>query len=137
MSEQIGDYLRQLRGNRSLREISELTGKEISHNYVRDAERGVTGRGNKFKPSPDKLKVFAKVYEVPYDRLMRMAGYAENTPDWATEEDVVRVESILDEKSEMTIGGESLPPEKAKQVRNILRAALYEELEKQNKKGSR
>lgn len=135
MGNELGDYLRSLRGNRSLREISSLSKGRISHNYISDSEKGVTGRGNEFRPSPEKLKVFSEVYGTSYNHLMNLAGYTESIPEWATEEDVIKVEKFLDEQTKMTLGGEELSKEKADQVRNILRGALWEELEKQ--KGSR
>lgn len=137
MAYELGDYLKQLRGKRSLREVAKLSKGEISHNYVRDAENGYTARGNKFVPSPEKLKVFARIYNVSYAHLMQLAGYAEETPDWATHEDVIKVETFLDEQADMTLGGESLPPEKAQRIRDMIRGQLYEELERMKNKGSR
>lgn len=75
MSYKLGEYLRELRGNRSLREISKLTNEEVSHSYISDLEKGVSRRGNVIKPSPDKLLSLAKVYHVEYKKLMELAGY--------------------------------------------------------------
>ncbi|WP_159293321.1 helix-turn-helix domain-containing protein [Pediococcus pentosaceus] len=75
MSYKLGEYLRELRGNRSLREISKLTNEEVSHSYISDLEKGVSRRGNIIKPSPDKLLSLANVYHVEYRKLMELAGY--------------------------------------------------------------
>ncbi|TLQ05438.1 helix-turn-helix domain-containing protein [Pediococcus stilesii] len=75
MSYKLGEYLRTLRGNRSLREISKLTNGEVSHSYINDLEKGVSRRGNVIKPSPDKLMELSKVYGVQYHELMDLAGY--------------------------------------------------------------
>lgn len=135
MANELGNYLKELRGTKSLREVSERSGGKLSHNVIRTAEKGIGTHGNSYIPSPEKLKAFAEVYGVSYSKLMNLAGYSEGTPEWATPEDVVRVERFLDEQTKMTLGGEELSKEKADQVRNILRGALWEELEKQ--KGSR
>lgn len=85
---------------------------------------------NKRRVPDDALKDLADFYGVTIDYLM-----GRDVPRWATEEDVIKVERFLDEQTKMTLGGEELSKEKADQVRNILRGALWEELEKQ--KGSR
>lgn len=134
MENELGKFLRGKRGNRTLRDIADRTNGKISHSYLSDIEKGVTRQGNVVKPSFEKLKALSKVYHVPLTELVRKAGYQiDNIPEWATEEEIVEIESILDEKTEMTVGGEVLPPDKAQQVRNILRGALYEELERKKK----
>ncbi len=59
--------IRKLRGH-SLRTVEEATG--ISNAYLSQLERG-----DAQKPSPDKLQALAKFYDVPYEDLMRAAGY--------------------------------------------------------------
>jgi transcriptional regulator with XRE-family HTH domain len=136
MTNEIGAYLKQLRGDRSLREIANLSKGEISHNYVRDSENGYTQRGNSFVPSPEKLKVFARIYNVSYNHLMQLAGYTEETPDWATDEDVVKVENLLDEHTQFTLSGETLDEEEAENIRQILRAALWKKLQQKKESGA-
>lgn len=70
----LGELLRSLRGKRSLREASKLTG--ISHNYLSIVERGFDPRsGAPVHPTPDTLKKLAEAYDYPYNALMRRAGY--------------------------------------------------------------
>lgn len=70
----LGKYLRHLRGNRSLRDVAERTG--ISHTYIRDIENGYRRGTNKpIKPSPETLKKLAETYNASYVELMVMAGY--------------------------------------------------------------
>ena len=64
---QILTDIRKLRGH-SLRAVEDATG--ISNAYLSQLERG-----DALKPSPDKLQALAKFYEVPYEDLMRAAGY--------------------------------------------------------------
>ena len=71
----LGRHLRRLRegkrvNNRrvSLRVVSEATG--ISNAYLSQLESGAASN-----PSPDKLHALAEYYSVPYESLMREAGY--------------------------------------------------------------
>lgn len=65
-----GDYLRSLRGERSLREVQNQTG--ISHTYLSTLEKGVDPRTNKArKPSNDVLSKLALFYGIPYIDLLK------------------------------------------------------------------
>jgi transcriptional regulator with XRE-family HTH domain len=63
--------IRALRG-KSLREVEKATG--ISNAYLSQLERGDAQR-----PAPDKLQSLATYYEVPYEDLLRAAGYLQNS----------------------------------------------------------
>jgi HTH-type transcriptional regulator, competence development regulator len=63
--------VRALRG-KTLREVEKATG--ISNAYLSQLERGDAQR-----PAPDKLQSLASYYEVPYEELMRAAGYLQNS----------------------------------------------------------
>lgn len=70
----LGELLKDLRGNRSLREVAEIT--ELSHTYISDVEKGYRrGSGKPIHPSPDTLKRLAQAYSYPYEELMKVAGY--------------------------------------------------------------
>ncbi|MDB1104784.1 S24 family peptidase [Lentilactobacillus parabuchneri] len=78
MSNAFGNYLRQLRGRHSLREIDQETenlGNRISFTALANYERGTSSKGNPIKPTPKQLNVLAKVYHVSYSDLMVRAGY--------------------------------------------------------------
>lgn len=77
----LGRLLKELRGNRSLREVAEVT--ELSHTYISDIEKGYR-RGTKkpIHPSPDILKRLAEAYGYPYEELMRVAGYLEDEEEY-------------------------------------------------------
>lgn len=62
--------VRALRGT-SLRAVEEATG--ISNAYLSQLERG-----DAVRPAPDKLQALAKFYGIPYEQLLRDAGYLEN-----------------------------------------------------------
>lgn len=77
MSE-LGDYLKKLRGNVSLREASKRSG--ISHSYINSLESGTHPRtGAPINPTPDILRGLAKAYNHSYDDLMKLAGYSDET----------------------------------------------------------
>lgn len=68
------EYLRELRGNRSLREMERITG--LSHTYLSTLEKGVDPRsGKERRPTPDILKKLSETLDVPYIELMEKAGY--------------------------------------------------------------
>lgn len=70
----LGEKLRKLRGNESLREASNKIG--ISHTYLDTLEKGYDKRSGKpSKPTPETLKLIAKAYDYPYEELMALAGY--------------------------------------------------------------
>ena len=75
---QLGNYLKSLRGNLSYREVAKRTGDRISHSAVAQAEKGINTRGKPYVPSPETLKELAGVYHVSFDDLMMRAGYLIN-----------------------------------------------------------
>lgn len=74
MPNDLGKQLRQLRAlqDKSLRQIEQETG--ISNAYLSQLERGKAEN-----PSPHKLHKLADYYDVPYNTLMRAAGYIEES----------------------------------------------------------
>lgn len=73
---ELGSYLKTLRGERSLREVAEKCG--ISHTYLDTLEKGYDPRTKKVrKPNPDILEKLATYYGVDYEYLMRLVGYIE------------------------------------------------------------
>lgn len=72
---EFGTFLRELRGNRSLREMQKMTG--LSHTYLSSLEKGVDPRsGKERKPTPDILRKLSETLEVEYTTLMEKAGYS-------------------------------------------------------------
>lgn len=71
-----GSYLKELRGRRSLREVSKAM--DISHSYLDTLEKGYDPRTKKVrKPSYDVLKKLSSFYGVSYLELLYKAGYAD------------------------------------------------------------
>lgn len=72
---ELGDYLKNLRGKMSLREAAKRTG--ISFSYIGYLESGKHPRtGAPIKPSPEMLKAISKGYNHSYKDLMMKAGYS-------------------------------------------------------------
>ncbi len=73
MTSVLGEKLRQFRSLKelSLRDVEEKIG--ISNAYLSQLERG-----HAKNPSPRKLELLAKLYNVPYSDLLRSAGYLNN-----------------------------------------------------------
>ena len=76
MSNELGKYLKQLRGKESLRDVSHRLNGQLSFSYISDLEKGVNRRGNPINPSPDTLRILANAYHTDYWKLMELAGYA-------------------------------------------------------------
>lgn len=79
MSNNLGDYLRALRGKESLRSVSDRIGGRLSHSYISDLEKGLSRRGTPIKPTPEALKALSEAYDVSYEKLMMMAGYIDKS----------------------------------------------------------
>lgn len=70
----LGEYLKNLRGNESLRDASKRIG--ISHTYLDTIEKGYDKRSGKHvNPTPETLKLISKAYMCDYEFLMSLAGY--------------------------------------------------------------
>lgn len=77
----IGDFLRELRGKRSLRDIQKISG--VSYTYLRSIEKGVDPRsGNTIIPTPETLEKLARAYNHSYTDLMEKAGYLQPSKDY-------------------------------------------------------
>ncbi|WP_342412325.1 helix-turn-helix domain-containing protein [Bacillus sp. FSL K6-1560] len=73
----LGNYLRELRGSLSMREAAKRIG--ISHTYLDKIEKGRDPRSGKpIKPTPETLRMISKAYNCDYEELMVVAGYIES-----------------------------------------------------------
>lgn len=136
---EFGEYLKELRGNRSLREMERITG--LSHTYLSTLEKGVDPRsGNERKPTPDVIRKIADGLGVSYYALMEKAGYYDRNTQLlielrnlllkkATSESELRT---VDEKLEKIINGME-PSEKSERAKlTEYKHFLETDLEKTN-----
>lgn len=126
----LGELLKNLRGNRSLREIAEITG--LSHTYIADVEKGYR-RGTKtfINPSPDTLKRFADAYNYPYETLLEKAGYLQNHNEELTDKkEILAFINYLKNHPESEIFWKSYmnaPEEKKKKLQKFWKEFVFDE----------
>lgn len=127
MSNELGDFLEELRGKLSLREAANKSG--LSHTYIRDLELGVNRKTKApIRPSADTLKQLAKAYDYPVNELLKKAGYlsSENSLSDKDEVDIAkRMDQIrrdLSREDGLLFNGEPMSEEA---VESFLEAMEY------------
>lgn len=102
MSNNLGDYLRKLRGKESLRSVSERINGRLSHSYISDLEKGVSRRGTPINPTPEALKILSEAYseKTNYTKLMELAGYINQVPN-----NVVPIGDMIPEDNSIPVLG--------------------------------
>tara|TARA_Y100001978_G_C23676533_1_gene426726 strand:- start:1266 stop:1655 length:390 start_codon:yes stop_codon:yes gene_type:complete len=99
-----GEFLKGLRTAKryTLRQVEELTNKEVSNAYLSQLENGKIT-----KPSPQILHHLAIVLEIPYERLMEEAGYLHQSSERQEGEHHGRVATLaiddLDDEEEQML----------------------------------
>lgn len=101
--ENLGEYLKTLRGERSTRQIENVT--NVSKSYISLIEKGSR------HPSPEVLKKLSSCYGVTYEHLLEVAGYL-NPKERADEEANPDIRLLAKAQRNMT-------PEQLKQLRTI------------------
>lgn len=81
---ELGDYLKDLRGEKSLRQASKDIG--ISHTYLDSLEKGFDPRTKKERtPTREVLRRISAYYTVPYILLLHKAGYINEVKKYVEE----------------------------------------------------
>ncbi|HGF7649606.1 TPA: helix-turn-helix domain-containing protein [Enterococcus faecium] len=78
--------------------------------------------------STEELRKLAEVFNVTTDYLLGR----NQTPEWATKEDIIELDKLLESNANMAYGGETLTPEQLQRVRDVL-AGLFWEFRKEDK----
>ena len=86
-------------------------------------------------PNADELSRLADYFNVSVDYLL---GRTENknlpqSPKWATEEDIMDLEEMLNSNVNMAYGGEELTEEEKQRLKDVLTGIFWDKLQK--KKG--
>ena len=119
MSE-LGDLLRKLRGDRSLREVAQIT--DLSHTYISDVEKGFRrASGKPLNPSPEILKRLADAYGYPYEKLMETAGYLDtsfDTQSSQSEKDEAEFQAFINDP-ELEMWYKELPKSEEEELRKL------------------
>jgi transcriptional regulator with XRE-family HTH domain len=143
----LAEVLRELRGTKSLREVSKRAG--ISHNYLRNLEIGIDPRTKTpINPSPETLKKLSDAYNYPYEELLKLAGYLDekkdailsekdvdstSIPAWATKKDVRDFKKMLEEDVPIMFDGVPLDDEDREKILRIMEAVFWD-AKKRNKR---
>lgn len=101
--EELGEYLKALRGERSTRQVENAT--NVSKSYISLIEKGSR------HPSPEVLKKLSFCYGVTYEHLLEVAGYL--TPREGTDEGTNPDMRLLAKAQR------NMTPEQLKQLRAI------------------
>ncbi|QGQ97997.1 XRE family transcriptional regulator [Paenibacillus psychroresistens] len=127
--QELGNLLRQLRDQESLRDVSSRSG--ISHTYLGIIEKGIDQRsGNPVKPTPDTLKTLAKAYNYSYEELMRKAGYLQESSEPYLTEYNLSPKSIelvdFIKSQQITYRGKELTEAERKKILDMLKLLFQE-----------
>ncbi|WP_176087343.1 helix-turn-helix domain-containing protein [Virgibacillus dokdonensis] len=131
---QLGEFLKELRGNKSIREVAKGIG--ISHTYLSTLEKGYDPRTKKErKPTFEVLSKLAKYYNVSSETLMHKAGYTDLDPLKSFGENlkILRGEQPLEKVAKETNISEKylkrleegLPGNQRPTISNVIKLAEY------------
>lgn len=87
---------------------------------------------NKRRVPEDALIILADFYDVSIDYLM-----GRDVPKWASQEDVIELENLLDSNVNMAYGGESLTEAEKQRVKDVLTTLFWDKLQKKKEGGKR
>lgn len=141
MSE-FGDFLKQLRGDLSLREAAKRSG--LSYSYISSLESGKHPRtGDVITPSPETLKALSTAYKYDYEELMQMAGHLPATPlvkeevaiydatagtTYAIPKAAIELSKLLEqEQTKLTIEGRTLSNEDRERLKQMIKLMFANE----------
>lgn len=140
MSE-LGRLLRQLRGKESLRDISRKAG--LSHTYLNIIEKkGVDPRsGNPIKPTPETLRILSQTYGFPYEELMKLSGYLDDTSaedaggplSPLSDEHTLELENVLQRADLVFFKGKGLNEAERQRIMDMLTLLFHESVEDEKK----
>lgn len=96
---------------------------------------GSITKWDKSSPSSDKLLKIAVYFNVSMDYLVgnERSNSNKGIPEWASEEDILELDKMLDSNVNMSYGGENLTEEEKQRVKDVLTGVFWEKLEKKKK----
>lgn len=114
--------LKELRKKNNLTQSQLGEKMNVSYKTVGSWERGER------QPSYETAKKIADYFEVSTDYLL-----GKSIPEWASNDDVLDLEEMLNSNVNMAYGGENLTEEEKQRVKDILTGIFWEKLEKRKK----
>ncbi|WP_277630360.1 helix-turn-helix domain-containing protein [Atopococcus tabaci] len=115
----------------NLRERKGLSQSALADLLGRSQSSVAMWETNKRRVPEEVLNQLADLYGVSLDYIM-----GRDVPKWASEEDVVDLEEMLNSNVNMSFGGENLTEEEKQRVRDVLTGIFWEKLEKQKRRGA-
>lgn len=80
------------------------------------------------QPDNETLVKLANYYNVTTDYLL-----GRDVPDWATQEDIIDLEEMLNSNVNMAYGGENLTEEEKQRVKDVLTGIFWEKIKDRKK----
>lgn len=119
----IGQKLKHLRDirNRTQDEVAKALGTSRAAYSHLENDRN--------QPDNDMLVKLATYFDVTTDYLL-----GNNVPDWATNEDVLDLQEMLESNVNMAYGGEHLTEEEKQRVKDVLTGIFWEKIQSKKKK---
>lgn len=117
---------------KTLRNEKGITQKELGdYLHVSQQTVGSWEVGRAF-PDEDTVNKISDFFNVSIDYL-----YGKDVPKWASEEDVIELQTLLEENVNMAYGGESLTEEEKQRVKDILTTLFWDKMQKKKEGGKR
>ncbi|MFY0521408.1 helix-turn-helix domain-containing protein [Lysinibacillus sp. UGB7] len=119
MTNSFGNYLTELRGERSLREMERITG--LSHTYLSTLEKGIDPRTDKERlPSLETLDTLSRTLKIDFAVLMEKVGFPQ-LQEKHNENDQLRkaLEQVMEVEAPIMEGWETTTYEIARQALGI------------------
>lgn len=138
--------LKRISQGKTQAQISDMTGIPASTVSGYFSERSTIKEDNLKKIAEafgvDPGEIDPRVKKIDWDKHdskltpkhFNMIEQVENAPTWATEEDILDLEKMLNSNVSMAFGGEELTEDDKEKVKNVLTGIFWERLEKQKKK---
>ncbi|HCR3206413.1 TPA: helix-turn-helix transcriptional regulator [Enterococcus faecium] len=113
---------------KELRKSKKLTQQQLG-DIIHVSKVSISGyeRGER-SPDRETLTALADYFNVTTDYLLGR----NQTPEWATKEDIIELDKLLESNANMAYGGETLTPEQLQRVRDVL-AGMFWKFKKEDK----
>jgi len=132
-----GSYLKEIRENKGwsinqLAQAADISGSQISR--IENGLRGI--------PKPQTLRKIAVALNIPYEELMKKAGYLQqdaakhediSVPAWATSRDKRDFKKMLEDDGELMFDGIPLNDDDKQRIKDVL-TGLFWEAKQMNKR---
>lgn len=117
-----GERLAQLRQKRgwSQQKVAELT--NVSQSTIAMIEK------NKRGLTDGMMNTFANLYNVTTDYIL-----GRDLPEWATKDDIIELDEMLESNVTMAYGGERLTEEEKQRVKDVLTTIFWDKVQKRKK----